>query len=274
MSNTSTSGHNYVNASNKQSELPGFMQKQYEFASHIRNPDSAPRPADVEARRMDVYNEVFYNNVEDFMASSFPVLRSLMDDDRWHALIRQYYDQHRASTPLFPEMPREFLKYLENEYQPRADDLPFMLELAHYEWVELALSFLDQDPETEQLDQETDLLNAVPVLSPLAWPLQYQYPVQKIGPDFIPEAPGESPTLLLVYRDAEDDIHFLTINMVTARLLGLLQQQQALSGLEILQNIAEELQHPDPQAVIDGGLQILQDLYQRGVILGSTSSPR
>lgn len=245
------------------------MQRQYEFAAHIRNPETSPRPADIEARRMDVYNEVFYNNVEDFMASSFPVLRRLMDDAAWHRLIRDYFEQHRARTPLFPEMPREFLKYLENERPPQPEDFPFLRELVHYEWVELALSLLDQDIDASPLDAETDLLNAVPVLSPLAWPLQYQYPVQKICQDFIPVAPGETPTFLLVYRDSDDDIHFLDLNMVTARLLGLLQQDQGLHGSKVLRLIAEELQHPDPQVVIDGGLQILQDMHQRGVILGT-----
>ena len=221
---------------------------------------------------MAVYNEVFYNNVEDFMASNFPVLRSLMDDATWHDMIRDYFAHHRASTPLFPEMPREFLKYLENERQPQENDFPFLLELAHYEWVELALSLLDHDVDHSDLDADGDLLHGVPQLSPLAWPLQYQYPVQKIGPDFIPATPTETPTFLLVYRDREDEIHFLDINMVTARLLGLIQQEQDLSGEAILQQIAQELQHPEPQVVIDGGQQILQDMKQRGVILGTRAT--
>jgi hypothetical protein len=250
-------------------ELPRFMQKQYEFASHIRNPQQHPRPADVETRRMAVYNELFYNNVQDFMASSFPVLRSLLDDNAWHELIRDYFARHRASTPLFPEMPREFLRYLENEREPREGDLPFLLELAHYEWVELALSLLDQEVDDSQLDTEGDLFNGIPVLSPLAWPLQYHYPVQQIGPEFIPQQPGETPTFLLVYRDPEDQIHFLDLNPVTARLLQLIQEDQEQTGEQLLKKIAEELNHPNPQVVIEGGLQILNDMQQRGVILGS-----
>jgi hypothetical protein len=60
--------------------------------------------------------------------------------------------------------------------------------------------------------------------------------------------------------------------MVTARLLGLIQQEQDLSGEAILQQIAQELQHPEPQVVIDGGQQILQDMKQRGVILGTRAT--
>ncbi|MCW9031410.1 MAG: DNA-binding domain-containing protein, partial [Gammaproteobacteria bacterium] len=49
---------------------------QYEFAAHIRNPALNQKPADIEARRMKIYNELFYNNIEDFIANTYPVLKS------------------------------------------------------------------------------------------------------------------------------------------------------------------------------------------------------
>lgn len=247
--------------------LPEFQQTQYNFAAHIRNPQVNPRPQDVEVRRMKIYNELFYNNAEDFMASSYPVLRAIMSDESWHRLIRSYFHTHKAKTPLFPEMPREFLHYLEHEHQTAEDDLPFMLELAHYEWAELALSLSDQETEPTQLDNETDLLNLVPLLSPLAWLLSYQYPVHQIGPDFIPAAPNEQPSFLLLYRDNDDEVHFMELNSVTARLLQLINEQQKITCKEMLTRIAEELNHPTPATVINGGLQILQDLFSRNVLL-------
>ncbi|MFO7602834.1 MAG: putative DNA-binding domain-containing protein [Gammaproteobacteria bacterium] len=258
-----------MTSSASKTRLPRFMQQQYAFAAHIRNPLENPRPEDVAAPRMAVYNELFYNNVEDFMASSFPVLRSLLTDESWHALIRDYFARHRAHTPLFPEMPREFLKYLENERPPQPDDYPFLFELAHYEWVELALTLLDVDLDAIPVDTNGDLRQGIPVLSPLAWPLQYHYPVQTIGPETIPEAATEGGTFLLVYRDREDQIHFMDLNPVTARLLQVIQTEPGLSGESILGGIAAELQHPNPAVVIEGGLQILYDLQLRGVILGT-----
>lgn len=250
--------------------LPLFKQKQYEFAAHIRDPDNNPRPDDIEARRMNIYTELFYNNVEDFMANTFPVLRKITSDDRWHAMIRDYFSRHLSHTPLFPEMPREFLKYLENEREMQADDYPFMLELAHYEWVELALhmSDLDEDVSWQQIDPQGNLLEGRPILSPLAWPLQYQYPVHQIDTESLPEQANAQPTYLLVYRDTNDEVHFMELNPVTAHLLQLLNDESSLSGQQLLQSIAEQLQHPNPQAVIEGGQQILEDLRQRGVILG------
>ena len=77
-----------------------------------------PAPDDVEDRRMAIYRELFYNNVEGFLSNSFPVLRKLHDDDRWHAMVRDFFSQHLAQTPLFLEIPREFLTLAGVRAQP------------------------------------------------------------------------------------------------------------------------------------------------------------
>jgi len=250
-------------------ELPKFKQLQYEFTRHVRNPEKHPRPADIEERRMKIYNELLFNNVEDFMSNGFPVLREITSDEKWTRMIRDYFENHKATTPLFLEMTREFLKYLMHERIAEEDDFPFMLELAHYEWVELGLSISDQEPDLSKIESDGDLLEGKPVLSPVAWPLSYSYPVHKIDPDFLPEQPDEQPAHFVVYRDSDDEIHFLEINPVTAHLLQMIASDSGKTGKEMLIGIAEQLQHPNPQVVIQGGLQILHDLKTRGVILGT-----
>lgn len=250
-------------------DLPLFKKTQYEFAAHIRDPQLNPKPADVEARRMNIYTELFFNSVEDFISNTYPVLKSIMPENEWLEMIRDYFSLHLSHTPLFPEMPREFLKYLESE-RNNQDDPVFINELAHYEWVELALmtSDLDETINWNKIDVEADLLNNTPVLSPLAWSLSYQYPVQQISEDFIPDEPLEQPVYLLVYRDQNDEVHFMELNPITAMLIQLINEDNDLTSKEILENIAEQMQHPDPNIVIDGGHRILQDLKNRGVIIG------
>lgn len=251
-------------------DRPDFVRQQYAFAAHIRNPEKNPCPEDVEERRMKIYRELFYNNVEDFMAHTYPVLRQITPDERWHTMIRDYFANHLSHTPLFPEMPREFLKYLEHERKPHPDDPPFILELAHYEWVELALSILDEKIDESIIDSQGDLLNGTPVISPLAWSFSYRFPVHKIGPNFLPKELNGNQTYMLVYRDAGFDIHFLEINAVTARLIQLIMHNDNhKSGRALLQQIATELEHLQPDSVIHGGMEILHDLRKRKVVLGT-----
>ena len=58
------------------------------------------------------------------------------------------------------------------------------LELAHYEWVELALSLDTREIRQDGINPDGDLLSGVPVLNELSWSLVYDYPVQRIGPDY------------------------------------------------------------------------------------------
>jgi hypothetical protein len=247
---------------------PEFVRQQYAFAAHIRDPQQHAAPAAVEDRRMGIYRELFFNNIEGFLSSSFPVLCRLLDEDSWQALARDFFARHRCHSPLFLEIPREFLAYLDEERGERETDPPFMRELAHYEWVELALS-VAEIPDEIPVERNGDLLEGVPVPSAAAWALAYRYPVHRISPDFRPQQAGEQPTYLLAYRDARDDVGFIELNPVSARLFSLLQENQARSGRTLLHEIAAELAHPDPRVVVEGGSAILEDWRRLGVVLGT-----
>lgn len=250
---------------------PEFIDQQYDFAAYIRNPEQNAAPDGIETRRMAIYRDLFYNNIENFAASAFPVIRAITSDERWHAMIRDFMVKHHCKTPLFLEIAQELLDYLQNEREPQADDYPFLLELAHYEWVELALSISEESAIGEDVDPNGDLITGIPQLSPLAWPLSYHYPVHRIGPEQIPD--GETETHLVVYRDRHDAVHFLEINAVTARLLQLIQQNVAASGRELLESIATEMNHPQPQQIVSAGAEILLDLRHRDLLTGIHNIP-
>lgn len=255
---------------------PGRLRRaQLEFAAHIRDPEHAPAPAGVEDRRMAIYRELFFNNVRDLLGRSFPVLRKLLGDGAWNAIVRDWLIRHRAQTPLFLELPQEFLHYLLEEREPADGDPPFMAELAHYEWVELALSIDEREPELPGVDPDGDLLAGRPALSPLAWSLAYAWPVHRIAPDFQPKEPPAEPTRLVVYRDRSDQVGFLEINLVTARLLELLLDERGArpTGRECMLQIAAELAHPAPETVVTGGAALLAELRARDVVLGTLPKP-
>ena len=244
-------------------------QTEKQLASHIRNPADIAAPEGIEQRRLKIYRDLFYNNIENFIASGFPVLRSLFADDAWHSMVRDFMIHHQCHTPYFLEISQEFLLYLQNTRASRQDDPPFLKELAHYEWVELALDVAEEDLALIEVDSEGDLLESLPMVSPLAWSLCYQYPVHKIGSDFQPDQPGPESSYLIVYRNSDDKVGFMEANSVTARLLELLEIDDTDSGLQALEKLAVELQHPQPQQVIDGGSAILHQLKSLDIILGT-----
>lgn len=242
-----------------------FQQTQLAFTAHIRSPESNPAPKGIEDRRMAIYRNLFFNNIQTFVASGFPILKSIIDPEEWTVMVRDFIQHHQSHSPYFLQIGSEFLHYLQKEREPRESDPAFLLELAHYEWVELAL-----DTSTLEFPDATtdgDLLTNRPLVSPLAWPLSYNFQVQMIGSMFQPTADQAVATHLIVYRNRAMQIGFLETNAVTNRLLELFRQQ-ALSGREALLQLASELNYSEPEALLQFGLDLLLQLRDKDIICG------
>jgi hypothetical protein len=238
-------------------------QAQRELVRYLRDPRSARAPAGVEQRRLKIYRELIYNNIESFISGGFPVLRRLYSDGEWRDLVCAFICGHRCETPYFLEISREFVDFVAREHSPRECDPPFLAELAHYEWVELAL-----DISTEQLPAlavADDPLAVVPQLSPLARLLAYRFPVHRIGPGFRPRQPGE-PTCLAVYRDREDAVRFMALNAASARLLALVRDNSVATSRELLLRLGGEL-GMDGEAILAFGARQLVQWLELSVIV-------
>lgn len=246
---------------------PKFFAIQRKFLASIRDPNNAVKPDDIPNERLQVYQNLIHDGIDDILSSAFPVLYSILEKDHWQEMINEFIIKHRSIHPIYYEIPQEFLTYLQNE-RDLSKDPEFIYELAHYEWMELKVELENKNLPTKDIQKNGDLLQQEPAVSPLAFVVQYHFPVQQIGPNFIPDKPSEKPIFLIVYRDHKDKVGFMEINSMTARLIELLQKEK-LTGMACLQKIAKELQHPNEQVVIQGGLQILQQLQQHDIILGT-----
>ena len=246
--------------------LEGLQRR---FAAHLRDPATAPAPEGIEHRRLQVYRELFFDNISSSLAGTFPVLRETLGSERWTRLVRDFYRDYRCRTPLFLEIPREFVDYLGEERQVQPGDPPFLYELAHYEWVELALAVDEHELAKIEADPSGDLLDGVPVLSPLAWPLAYRYPVHRLGPGHQPSAPPAEPSFYIARRDRNDEVGVIQVNAVTLRLVERLQQDPELTGRTHLEALADELPQFERASVLSGGLEALREMLETDVVLGT-----
>ncbi len=248
---------------------PSFKQTQIEFAAHIRNPELNPKPDTIEDRRMAIYRDLFINSISGLLSGSFPVIRTLYNDDDWQKLVRSYFKKEHNKTPHFPEIPREFVAYLKG-HQNIDISKPFLYELAHYEWLELHLE--KHSLEIETLNIEIDdklLLNQTPIVSPLVRLQSYQYPVHQIKKSFQPKDKLEHPLFMVVWRDINYQVQFSTMNTFSALLLEKLINQSELNGRQLLEKLAAEHQHPDQEQFVQFGLQTLKQWFEQNIIIST-----
>ena len=243
--------------------MSALRDQLHAFAAHLRDPRASPPPPDIEDRRLAVYRDLLLNNIRTLLAGNFPVIRRTLGDARWDALVRDFHARHRSRTPLFTEIGQEFIAFLQQR-MPDGGDPPWLCELAHYEWAELALQIAD-DPLPPH-DHDGELMAGVPVRSPFAWAFAYRWPVQKIGPDLLPDMPDAAPTLLLLRRDAAGEVRFSEVSPLVFRLLELLDG--TCTGHDALSRLARDAQVADEAQFMQQGAAMLGRLHAEGTLLG------
>ena len=253
--------------SDSNSPPESLLRLQRQFAGHIRDPNDVDAPSEIEERRLAIYRRLFYGNLNGLFSHNFPVLRKIVDGARWKRLIREFMIEHRSTTPMFTEIGREFVRFIE-EQQP--DGLPpFALELAHWEFLETCVRLAEADPNEVTCAEDAELLEATVALNPTLRLAQYRWPVHEIGPEYQPETPLEQPLILAAWRKRDDRTGFMKLNTVTARLLELIDREPESSGRAILERIAGEMKAADPDPVIASGRTMLERLREREVVLGA-----
>jgi uncharacterized protein len=250
-------------------ERPDFQARQYAFAAHIRDPENVAVPRGIDERRMAVYRQLFFNNLRNLLGNMFPVLRKLHDDARWGKLIRGFMRSHRARTPYFLQLPREFLDYLENEHE-HDGDYPFLVELGRYEYAELEVSIEPKADDPTTFSPDGDLIAGAPLLTVASRVEAWRWPVHRISASYIPELPLDLPVFLAVFRGQDDRVRFLELNPVTAELVRRIGDNTAgRSGLELLSRLAADSGYSDMSEFLTHGRTILEELRGAGLVIGT-----
>ncbi|MFT7260926.1 MAG: hypothetical protein ACI9MS_002798 [Glaciecola sp.] len=249
------------------SELPKFKRVQHAFANHIKSPAHVGCPSDVDDRYMAIYRDLFFNNIMGFLSGGFPVLAEIIGEERWQDIGRKFFSSHYNKTPYFLEISREFLSFLEHEYIPVVDDPIYLLELAHYEWLEL---YVDVEPEnmTVPFDCDGDVLSNVPLLSPVVESFLYQFPVHQISAQNI--SPEPTLSALIVYRGRVDEVGFAETNPFTLQLLPLLKEG-GRTGIEVVNLLLQKNGLEGQKIAYDGGIQTLKKWQNLGIIWGAVT---
>ena len=61
----------------------------------------------------------------------------------------------------------------------------------------------------------------------------------------------------------------MQLNEISMLLLQKMKEDSQQTGLDILTNIAREINHPKPDVVVDGGRVLMEELRNKQIILGT-----
>ncbi|WLG25349.1 putative DNA-binding domain-containing protein [Pseudomonas sp. FP1154] len=238
-----------------------LQQQQQALTRYLRDPDHCPIPPGMDVARAQVYRELIFENMRALLSGTFPVLVSVLGQEAWRACVRRFLREHRCLAPRFADISGEFVGYLAARQSP--DEPAFMAELAHYEWVEMAL--LQAQAESLPASDEAALLDRPLRVSPLAWPLAYLWPVHHLAPGHQPTTPPPQPTLLLVRRTPGFAVRFSELSPLAWRLLQRIEQFPGLAGRDQLLALAREA-GVDSNEFMDNAVMLLRQMHREGVV--------
>ncbi len=226
-----------------------LAELQQQFGAHLRDPENNPAPLAVDGRRMGVYRELIFNNIESLLANIFPVINNVLAEDIWMGLIREFLRDYRATTPYFPCLGQELIQFLADR-QDNSDLPDFILELAHYENIEFDIMLTDEEFPLSAKPTELNATSQL-TLASTAFPLAYRYPVHTIRVDQQPEVAPDQPTFLLVFQDISGDVRFFELQGLTYHLLQFLKENRTQTLQDLLTNLAQTVRQNDAGFVLD-----------------------
>jgi hypothetical protein len=249
---------------------PTFFEIQRAFTRYLRDPEHVSPPPHIAPERLAIYTHAVIANAEMFIGDNFPRIKSVMPADTWSALVRDYFRRHESHTPLFVELPGQFLRYLE-EAREVPEDPPYLYELAHFDFLENLVSTDEARIDESAINRNGDVMREPPVLNPTLRLIRYAFPVHRIDREYQPLDVPDTPTFIVAFRDRAHGYGTIDVNPATARALELFLGDPRLCGAEVMRAIAAELQHPDIAVLVAGGREIFARLAQRDVILGTAA---
>lgn len=248
--------------------IPAFMQAQRSFARYLRDPLHEPLPSGLCGERLEVYRRAVRHNIERFMVDNFPRVHATLAPEEWEEVISSYLRRHPAITAAFSRLPGEFLSFLASSHAPPSLP-PQVYQLAHFEWLENSVACDERIVPAHGFDPAGDLLETPLVINPVHEMVSYDYPVHATTPDVMPATTPARETHLVVFRDAAHQLQVLELNPVTRMLFDRLRGAEELPARVVLAGIATSLRHPSYDVVLRGGLDILERMRRRGLVLGT-----
>jgi hypothetical protein len=242
--------------------LNDFRQFQFALARHLRDLLGVSAPVGVSLADAAACTQDMVTHVSEVLAPAFPVTCALLGDEMWEHAVRLFLKDAQPHTPWASTTQRAFVDHVcEN---PDMQRLPAWLQdLAHFEWLQNAVNTTPVS--WPACDADADVMHHAVVLNPTHVEAAYEWPVHGIDTDHQPD--DMQSTYVSMLRDKDDTVHVLESSVFRGQLIDLLRDGQ--TGEQAFMVLAMWLSHPEPEAFVREGAEVMAQLQREGIVLGA-----
>ena len=242
--------------------LNDFRQFQFALARHLRDPLAVPTPAGVLPQEATACTRDMVRHVGSVLAPAFPVTQALLGGDIWEHTVRLFLKSAPSHAPWVSTTQRAFVDHVCES--PDVQRLPAWLQdLTHFEWLQSAVA--TTPVQWPAFDAAADVMQHPVVLNPTHVEAAYEWPVHGIDTDHQPD--GMQTTYVSMLRDKDDVLHVFDSSVFRGQLIDLLRDGQ--TGEQAFMALAMWLSHPEPDAFVQEGKDVMAQLQREGIVLGA-----
>lgn len=163
--------------------------------------------------RLHHYRRLVFNVIFDTLSSAYPISRKQIGS-KWKSLVDRFFSFNKCENYQVWRMPQEFISYVEENERDLVRQMPFLLDLLFFEWIEIEL-YSEEDIELENYSEHGNWLKDRIVLNPHFRIIQLEYPVYKVDCKLTEDNKGLY--YLLIFRDLEElKVRFLELSSLFA----------------------------------------------------------
>lgn len=188
----------------------------------------------VNEKHVKQYRRLVYNVIDDTLSTAYPLSKKLLLEEEWNTLVQDFFSSVNCSSPQIWTMPRELVEFLEDSDYVLVQKYPFLVELLHFEWLEIEVYMMEDAP-VVPYKVEGDFQVETLYLNPELRILALSYPVHTKVAKEIDEADKGQYFVTVHRHPMNGKAIFTEVNYAHLLLIDSLMQQP--SKLEDLKNL-------------------------------------
>lgn len=212
------------------------------------------------------YRRLIFNVVSNNIRKAFPIAERMLGARKLREMTDEFLRNHDPRTNQVWKLPGEFYSYaLEAKWNERFG-LPWLNDLLSFEWAELRIFTMADNPVPEHR-KEGDLLSDPVIFNPDFEILELAYPVHLYALDKTEENKGRF--FVLIFRDLDEGkVHFIHLSNFFAFLLLRLTEKDTMTSAVVLAEAVEVFHITEPDKYYHAAQEFLSDLKKQGFLLG------
>lgn len=207
-----------------------------------------------------------FHVAEEAINAAYPLTKNLLAEREWTVVVKDFYRSGAMESPQLWRMPEALIAFVDKNYAQLQRKYPFLLELMHFEWAEIAV-YMMPDNKVE-MPLNGDVENDHIVINPEMELLHFHFPVY-LKPAGTISINDRSNFFVSLHRHPESGkVLFTNLSPLTAQMIALLHEGVKMDLNTLVKLSCSSLQIAYKSDYLPQAMRFLDQCIQNQLILG------